>query len=61
MSDDKTKRGKADRSRISLRQYYEVRYWSRALNVARAKLTEAVAAVGHLVKDVKKYFSEQVK
>jgi len=61
MSDDKTKRGKADRSRISLKQDYEVRYWSRALNVARAKLAEAVAAVGHMEKNDKKYFSEQVK
>lgn len=36
MSDDKSKRGPADRNQISLNEDYEVRYWSEAFGVTRS-------------------------
>ena len=47
MSDDTENRGPADRSRISLEQGYEVRYWTQALGCTEAQLREAVGAVGN--------------
>lgn len=46
MSDDKNQ-VKRDRSRISLDEEYEVRYWTEALGVSRDELEEAVKSVGH--------------
>jgi hypothetical protein len=50
MTDDKSKRAPQDRSRISLREDYEVQYWTEALGVtkdelARAKVGDSAAAV----------------
>ena len=36
--DDKTKRGGLDRKLISLREDYEVRYWTQVLGVSQAEL-----------------------
>ena len=47
MPDDPKNRGPQDRSRISLTEDYEIRYWIEALGVSEAKLREAVQAVGH--------------
>ena len=57
MSDDKTKRGAADRSRISLEQDYEVRDWSKSLGVTEAELKAAVKAVGNSAVKVKEYLN----
>jgi hypothetical protein len=46
MSDDSKQRGEHDRSRISLQQEHEVRYWTEALGVTKEELEEAVRAVG---------------
>lgn len=46
MSDDPTDRGPRDRSRISLTQDHEVRYWTQALGVTVETLQQAVQAVG---------------
>ena len=55
MSDDKSKRAPADRSKISLSDDYEVRYWTNTLGVAKEKLTAAVQAVGSSADRVKEY------
>jgi hypothetical protein len=47
MSDDKTKSGGQDRSRISLSEDYEVRDWSKKFGVTPAELKAAVKAVGN--------------
>ena len=59
MSDDKSKRGGADRSRISLEQDYEVRDWSKSLGVTEAELTAAVKAVGNSAEKVKEYLGQR--
>jgi hypothetical protein len=46
MSDDKTKSGGQDRTRISLKEDYEVRDWSKKFGVTPEQLKAAVAAVG---------------
>ena len=46
MTDDPKKRSKQDRSRISMEQDHEVRYWTEAFGVSRGELEEAVKSVG---------------
>ncbi len=55
MSDDTSKRGAADRSRINLNQDYEVRDWTEALGVTKEELSAAVAAVGNSADKVREY------
>ncbi len=47
MPDDPRKRGPQDRSRISLSEEHEVRYWTKRLGVSREQLEAAVNKVGH--------------
>ena len=47
MSDDKTKSGGQDRTRISLSEDYEVRDWSKKFGVSEDELKAAVKAVGN--------------
>jgi hypothetical protein len=54
MPDDKTKQAQ-DRKRISLREDYEVRYWTERLGVSREELARAVEDVGPNVDDVAKH------
>jgi hypothetical protein len=56
MADDKSKRGPADRKRISLTEDYEVRYWCGRFGCSEEDLREAVAKVGHMATDVEGYF-----
>lgn len=42
MADDRTKRGSADRTRINLRQRYEVKYWTTELGCTPVELRLAV-------------------
>ena len=46
MTDDKTKRGLQDRSKINLSEDFEVRYWSAKFGVSKETLTAAVKKVG---------------
>ncbi|MEN5158602.1 MULTISPECIES: DUF3606 domain-containing protein [Achromobacter] len=46
MSDDLSKRGPQDRSRINVNEPHELRYWTQALGVTEAQLREAVKTVG---------------
>ena len=47
MSDDKTKRGSQDRTRINLDEKYEVAYWTQKLGVSEEELRAAVERVGN--------------
>lgn len=58
MPDDKNKTGKQDDIRINVNQAHEVAYWTKELGVSAEKLREAVAAVGPMVKDVKKHLGK---
>ena len=55
MSDDKSKRGAADRRQINLEQDYEVRDWTKSLGVTKAELTAAVKAVGNSADKVREH------
>ncbi len=46
MADDKTNRGPQDRSRISLSEDYEVRYWTHKLGISRSQLENVVRKIG---------------
>ena len=46
MTDNRQDRGKTDRSRISLEEAHEVRYWTRELNVSEEQLRRAIDMVG---------------
>jgi uncharacterized protein DUF3606 len=53
MPDDKNNRGAQDRSRISLNQDYEVRYWTEALGVSRERLEELVRKYGNSAQKIR--------
>ena len=55
MSDDKTKTGGQDRSRISLSEDFEVRDWSEKFGVTPDELRAAVKAVGNQAEAVEAY------
>ncbi len=55
MSDDKTKAGGQDRSRISLSEDYEVRDWSKKFGVTPDELRAAVKAVGNTASTVEQH------
>lgn len=46
MTDHRQERGKPDRSRISLEEAHDVRYWTRELGVSEADLRRAMDMVG---------------
>ncbi|WP_286897668.1 MULTISPECIES: DUF3606 domain-containing protein [Achromobacter] len=46
MSDDLSKRGPQDRSRINVNETHELRYWTQELGVSETQLRDAVKAVG---------------
>ncbi|PZR86544.1 MAG: DUF3606 domain-containing protein [Stutzerimonas stutzeri] len=46
MADDTSKRGPQDRSRISLSEDYEVRYWTDKFGISKEQLEDAVKKVG---------------
>ena len=46
MSDDKTKPGGQDRTRININEDYEIRFWSKKFGVSADTLKAAVRAVG---------------
>jgi hypothetical protein len=55
MADDKRKTGKPDRDQINVDEDYELRDWSKRLGITPAQLTAAVAAVGPMAEDVRRY------
>jgi hypothetical protein len=54
MSDDKSKRGRPDRSFINMQEDYEVKYWTRHLGVTREELQNAIDKVGNAAAAVRK-------
>lgn len=52
MSDNKNNKGPQDRSRISLTEDYEVRYWSKKFGISKDELKAVVNKVGHSVRAV---------
>jgi len=52
MSDDKSKPGGQDRTRISLSEDYEVRDWSKKFGVSEDELRASVGRVGNNADDV---------
>jgi hypothetical protein len=58
MADDKSKPGKADRDRINVDEEYELRDWSAKLWVTPEQLKAAVAAVGPMAEDVRRYLKK---
>lgn len=59
MSDDRSKSGGQDRSRISLREDYEVRDWAQKFGVTADELRVAVRAVGDSAAAVEQYLNRQ--
>jgi len=58
MSDDKLNRGQPDRSKISMSEDYEVKYWTRHFGVTREELQKVVDRVGNSAKAVAKEFGK---
>ena len=59
MPDNRKKRGPIDRAWISLKEPFEVRYWSKKYKVAPAKLRRAVKDAGRSAKKVGAYIDLQ--
>ena len=55
MPDNPNARGSQARSRISMEQDHEVRYWTEKFGVDRQRLQEAVNAVGNSAEAVENY------
>jgi hypothetical protein len=54
MSDDRSKKGMQDRTRINTSEDYELRYWSEKFGVSQDRLKAAVQKVGNSVSAVEK-------
>jgi 3-oxoacyl-[acyl-carrier-protein] synthase III len=54
MADDLRNRGAQDRSRISMSEEHEVKYWTEALGVSREQLQRTVDRVGNSAAAVRK-------
>lgn len=55
MSDDKSKTGPQDRSKINLSEDYEVKYWTEKFGITKEALTAAVKAAGSSADAVKNH------
>jgi len=58
MTDDLSKRGPQDPSKINVHEFWELEYWANHFGVSKAKIKEAVAAVGVSVVAVKSYLGK---
>jgi hypothetical protein len=54
MSDDPSKRGPADATRVNIHEPYEVAYWTKRFGVTADQLKKCVQKVGVMVADVQK-------
>ena len=61
MSDDKTKTGGSDRTRINIHESYELRDWSKKFNVTSDELKAAVNRVGTNAKEVEAFLQKHKK
>lgn len=60
MTDNRTLRGPADRSRINVHEDYEVKYWTHKFNVSAEQLRTAVHAVGVMAADVARHLGKSL-
>ncbi|MDB5397571.1 MAG: hypothetical protein JWM91_5077 [Rhodospirillales bacterium] len=58
MSDDKSKASKPDHDRIKVNEDYELRRWSKKFGVTPEQLKAAVAAIGPMVENVRRYLKK---
>ena len=58
MSDDLKKRGPADRNKVNVNEAWELSYWSAHFGVTQQALKAAVAKVGVMANDVRKYLGK---
>lgn len=58
MSDDKSKAGPADRTRINVNEDYELRYWTQELGVSADELRAALKAVGPMADAVRQHLGK---
>lgn len=56
--DDKANPGPEDGKLVSLGERFELDYWTSALGCTRARLREAVAAVGHSAAHVRAWLAD---
>ena len=61
MSDDKSKPGGSDRTRINVHEAYELRDWSAKFKVTPDELKAAVAQVGTSAADVEMHLKKRKK
>ena len=54
MPDDKRNRGEPDRSKINMKQDYEVHYWTKHLNISKEELQKVVDKVGNSAAAIRK-------
>lgn len=59
MVDDLMERGPRDRSRISLQEDWELKYWAQTFGVTEQRLKDAVRVVGSYAMDVRDYLERQ--
>ena len=57
MSDDTLNRGPQYASRVNVHEEWEVRYWTKKFDCTKARLEEAVKAVGPIATAVEKYLN----
>lgn len=58
MPDNLQRKAPEDPTKINMNQSWEVDYWMGKFGVTKAKLQEAVNAVGVMVADVKRYLGK---
>ena len=60
MSDNKTKKGSADRTRINKNESYEMAYWTRKWSISPQQLRGAIRATGSVnVKKLQEYLKKK--
>lgn len=58
MSDDLQNRGPQDRSRISLSEPWEVKYWTKELGITKEELERVVKSAGNSVTAVRQQLNK---
>jgi hypothetical protein len=62
MADDKTKKGKQDRSRVNGHENYEIQYFKDKMGVSSQAVTGAIRATGSNDRNtLEKYLKEKIK
>jgi hypothetical protein len=58
MADDLSKRGPQDRSRVNVKEPWEVKHWCAEFKCTEAQLVAAVRAAGVMAADVRRHLSK---